>query len=173
MARHRRKKNTANSQQADNLGILFPDIKATVAGKEITMRELRFGEQLQYHQLMQPIATHFDNYNLEGNIDDSANNVLDILKLEYQNVIQLIAISCRQSIEWIKSVPAAEGEELMLLWWATNSRFFIRRQMRKAQLKAHLLATNLQTTIGEKSLPPSSKQGTIGNNSAPNIPNSK
>lgn len=156
MARRRRNKSTA---VASDLEVLFPDREVTLAGKTFTMKELRFAQQLQYHHLLQPIIKGFDQVDLDASIEDSANNVLDILSLEYESVIQLMAICSGQSVSWIKSLPSAEGEELLLFWWAVNSRFFIRRQLRKAQLKVQLA----NQTIGETSSPPLSKQDTTGN----------
>lgn len=172
MARNRRKHKAATSQPASDLEILFPDREVTIAGKTFMMRELRFAQQLQYQPLLQPINKQFDQIKLdEQPIEDSANNVLDILTLEYESVIQLMAICSGQSVQWIKSLPSSEGEELILFWWATNSRFFIRRQIRKAQLKMQM---NLAVkTTGAESSTPLSKQDTTGDNSPVAIPSGK
>lgn len=160
MSNNRRKK--ARSQQVDDLAIMFPDMEVTVANKTFTMRELRFGEQLQYAHLLQPIATRFDQIDLQSEPEDQANKVLDLLFLEYEAVVQLMAICSRQSVQWIKSLPAEQGEDLMLCWWSTNSRFFIRRLTRKGILRANLAAAKIQKANGETLSPPSSPQAMTG-----------
>lgn len=156
MSKNRHKK--ARTQQVDDLAVLFPDKEITVANKTFTMRELRFGEQLQYAHLLQPIAERFNDIDLSCDLDDESNKVLDILALEYESVVQLMSLCSRQSVQWIKSLPASEGEGLMWYWWMTNSSFFIRRLVRKGMLKAQRAATKIQKINGEALLPPSSKQ---------------
>lgn len=148
MSKNNRKKN----QSAENLEVLLPDIEVTLAGRTFTMRELRFGEQLQNAHLLQPIAERFKTVSLESEPEETANKVIDILSLEHESVMQLMAICSRQSIQWIKSLTPFDGEELMLLWWTTNNRFFIRRLSRKAQTKAMMMAK--QTETGAKSSQP-------------------
>lgn len=143
-------------QQIESLEVLFPDKQISIADKTFTMRELRFGEQLQYAHLLQPIAQRFDSIDLESDPEDAANKVLDLLSLEYERVMQLMAICSRQSINWIKSLPPERGEDLLFYWWSVNSHFFIRRQLRKGQVKVLLDAAKNQET-GQTYSPPLSE----------------
>lgn len=152
----------ARTQEVNNLDILFPDKTVTIADKTLTIRELRFGEQLQYTHLLQPITKRFEQVDLNSNPEDEANNVLDILAFEYENVMQLMAICTRQSIQWIKSLTPEQGEDLMLYWWAINSRFFIRRLMRKGIIRATQAAAKITKETGETFSPPLSEQATTG-----------
>jgi len=150
------------AKNAEELTIIFPDQAVELGGKKFVMRELRFAEQLQHNSLLQVLAKHIDKVDIQGlAVEDSTNAIIDILAVEYETTVKLMAICSGQSIDWVTNLTPAEGEDLILFWWSSNSHFFIRRQMRKAEITAQMRILQ----AGAKSCKPSSKVATASKRS--------
>lgn len=151
---------------ADDLSILFPDRTIRIAGQSVTVRELRFTEQLKHHHLLAPLAAALEAAEptaLAG--PDSVNRIYDLLASHEEQVVALVAICCDRDETWVRNPPTpADGENLLLTWWGVNSGFFIRRVWRP---KLVALASR---QAGDASLPPSSAPDTTGSDSAATPP---
>lgn len=157
--------NPEQAAEATDLEILFPDREITVTGKTVTVRELRFAEQLQHHHLLAPLAAALestDPTSLAG--AGSINRIYDLLAGHAEQVLALVALCCDQDEAWVHSLPAVDGENLMLTWWGVNCRFFIRRVWRPR------LAEQASRQAGASSSPPSSAPDTTGADSAATPP---
>lgn len=118
-------------EKVSELDILFPDREITVAGQAITVRELRFAEQLQHHYLLELLAAQLattEPTELAG--AESVNRIYDLLAGCWEDVVALVAICCDRDTAWVLALPPADGENLLLTWWGVNSGFFIRRVWR-------------------------------------------
>lgn len=133
------------SQSAENdLPILFPDQPITLSGKTLTVRELRFGEQLLHHAQLKPVADAFIALAPLLTTDEVLNHVLDLLAAQRDHVLILVAVSCSpedaptehidELSQWIGRLPPHEGEDLLLVWWTVNKGFFVRRLLRPLQV---------------------------------------
>ncbi|MNZ69191.1 hypothetical protein D3C78_874830 [compost metagenome] len=121
----------ASADVANELEILFPDREILVAGQTVTVRELRFAEQLKHHHLLAPLSAALEASEpteLAGL--DSVNRIYDLLAAHEEPVVALVAISVGRDEAWVRALPAADGENLLLTWWGVNSGFFIRRVWR-------------------------------------------
>lgn len=150
---------------AADLEILFPDREITVAGRTLTVRELRFAEQLKHHSLLTPLAAALAEAEptaLAGS--ESVNRIYDLLAGHWESVVALVALCCDQDEAWVRDLPAADGENLMLMWWGVNSGFFIRRVWRPK------LVAQASRQAGEASSPLSSAPDTTGSDSAATPP---
>lgn len=117
--------------EARELEVLFPDREIRVAGQTVTVRELRFAEQLRHHHRLAPLAAALaeaEPTELGGL--DSVNRIYDLLAAHEEQVIALVAVCCDRDEEWVRELPAADGENLLLTWWGVNNGFFIRRVWR-------------------------------------------
>ena len=121
----------------DDLAILFPERSATIAGVAITMREYSFVETLEHHARIARLTDAITGIALRGDFAD-----LDSLRGAFgdcrADIVDLMALACDQPAAWIIGLNADDGEHLMMLWWAVNSGFFLRRVllsvgMRKAR----------------------------------------
>ncbi len=115
----------------DSLEVLFPDRRLTVGGENLVVRELTFEEQLTHHAALKAIAEAFlqvPREHLEG--VEGATIALDVLTEHWKLVLPLIAVSCGKADNWVRSLRPSDGESLMLVWWAANQGFFVRRLWR-------------------------------------------
>ena len=144
-------------QGDDDLAVLFPDHQITIDGQALTVRELRFEEQLTHQHLLRPVADAFSAMTPEQFADpDSVNAVLDLLAAHWASVRQLVALSCGQPVEWIGTLRPQDGEALLLTWWAANQGFFVRRLLRPVLVRQAI------GRAGAASSPASSQPGTTG-----------
>jgi len=151
--------------EATDLEILFSDREIQVMGQTVTVRELRFSEQLHHHQLLAPLAAALvstDQALMTG--PESVNRLYDLMAEHWEDVLSLMAICCDRDQAWVRSLPPADGENLMLAWWGVNSSFFIRRAWRPR------LAEAVIKQAGDSSSPPSSAPDTTGADSAATPP---
>ncbi|CDM42385.1 DUF6631 family protein [Ectopseudomonas oleovorans] len=156
------KRRVKPQQPDDSLEVLFPDRPLTVGGRDLVVRELGFEEQMHNNHLLKPIADAFCQIPPQVLASpDSINQVLDLLAAHWDNVRELVAISCGQPLKWVKALPPADGEALVLTWWTANQGFFVRRLWRPA-----LLAQARKAPAGAESSPASSPQATTGTSSA-------
>jgi hypothetical protein len=149
----------AASDAPDDSAILFPDIELEAGGEKITVRELRFGEQLKHHALLVRLGEALKP-TLSVAEDDALTIIMDALSREMETVMQLVAICTGKSPSFIESLSGSDGEGLLMAWWAANHAFFIRRLLRGSQTAAAV--QNLLEADGEPSLPPLSGTVTDG-----------
>lgn len=150
-----------NTPVDDSLEVLFPDRRLTVGGEDLVVRELTFEEQLTHHAALKAIAEAFlqvPREHLEG--VEGATIALDVLTEHWKLVLPLIAVSCGKADDWVRSLRPSDGESLMLVWWAANQGFFVRRLWRPI-----VVAQALQQR-GVESSPASSQQDTSATSSA-------
>lgn len=151
--------------EATDLEILFPDREITVAGRTVTVRELRFAEQLQHHHLLEPLAAALVEIEPSAPAGpDWINRLYDLLAANWEQVLTLVALCCDQDEDWVRGLPAVDGENLMLTWWGVNSGFFIRRVWRPK------LVEQASRQAGAASSPLSSVPATTGADSAATPP---
>lgn len=158
-------KNTNTSLQDNNtseLEVLFPDHQITIGDEEITVRELRFAEQLHWQSVLNEIAKSFDEINV--NSVTFFEDALGVLGMHADKLLDVVAYCCDKPREWIESLPSAQGEELLITWWTTNNSFFVRRLLRRGIMeKVTQTTVGNQILDGEKSLQPSSEQAIAKN----------
>lgn len=152
-----KKEANAIGQEVSELEVLFPDREISIAGRTLVVRELRFSEQLKWQSLLNEVAENFDQVNADD--ENFFDHVLATLGAYADRLLDIVAICCDQSREWIDSLPANQGEELLFTWWAVNNHFFIRRLLRKNLSKVmRQVAVGQIKQSGEKSSPHSSDQ---------------
>ncbi len=127
------------SDKDDDLAVLFPDVQLRIGGQEITVRELRFAQQIQFNAELAALA---DELSQAANVYEASpraiNTLLDVLINHWPNLKQLVAASVEQDVAWIEALNGDEGEALLMTWWTVNRGFFVRRLMRPNLVKAAL-----------------------------------
>ncbi|MDR1850240.1 MAG: hypothetical protein LBQ75_09380 [Zoogloeaceae bacterium] len=146
--------------EADDLAVLFPDVAVEIAGETLTMRELRFGEQLKYHAILARVA---DALKPAAQSQDALNLILDALAEEHDAILTLVSVCCGKPVEWIQGLSSQDGERLLSEWWVANHGFFVRRVAR-ATLAGAWAANHARAADGDASLPPLSGTDTTGAN---------
>lgn len=121
---------------ADDLSVLMPDGQLTIDGQTITVNEYRFFDGLALRDQARPFFD--DLYTLLApeqhdqpppSFDDFE---IQLLAKHKALVMQMVALSTGQTPEWVAALGDEDGEAVMMTWWQVNSRFFIRRVMRRA-----------------------------------------
>jgi hypothetical protein len=133
----------------DDLEILAPDITLTLAGEEVTARELRFGEQLKYWRELSDVTAEL----ARAAQDDNPDAILEAFVTCHDSFMTLLCVATGKPPAFVEDLRGAQAEALLGAFWSANQGFFLRRlvaEFRKAAEK----------TAGEKSSPPSSATAT-------------
>lgn len=134
---------------ADDLEVLHPERRATIAGCEVTVREYGFVEGLRLQPLVEPIIA--DLQGLLGSGVPSLEAVLAILGQHADTVVALMAVAADVDEEWIAGLSQDDGHLLLMLWWGANGPFYLRSAAMRRLAAARAGAT---------STPPSSPPAT-------------
>ena len=127
------------SDKDDDLAVLFPDVQLRIGGQEITVRELRFAQQIQFNAELAALADELSQAaNVYEASPDAINTLLDVLMSHWPSLQNLVATSVEQDVAWIEALSGDEGEALLMTWWTVNRGFFVRRLMRPNLVKAAL-----------------------------------
>lgn len=121
----------ANATPADDLDVLAPDRQIVVGGETLTVRELRFGEQLAHHATLAALADALRPA-VESPGADGLTVILDALARHADGIMPIVALSCGKSTEWVSALSGEEGEALLAAFWTANRGFFMRRLLRAA-----------------------------------------
>ena len=109
------------------LEILFPTAEIEVAGEKLEVKEYTLKQQLQYNGKFMPFINAL-RATLGNNQEDfSLDDLMVCLSANYQNVMELVAISINKPVEFVESLGSQDGEALLIIWWGVNSDFFPRK----------------------------------------------
>lgn len=153
------KQPTAKPDGADDLAILHPERRATIASVAVTMREYGHVEGMRLHALITPIVDGIKAVALSGELADT-DALRPVFGDNADAVVQLTAVACDQSVEWVAGLSDEDGNNLQLLWWAVNSHFFGRR------VRESLIVHQLKASAGLMSTQPSHAPATTPSGSA-------
>ena len=145
-----------------DLAILYPERRARIAGRVVVMCELTFAESLRLGGTIAALVEAMGGVALRSELHD-LDALRQVFAERYQEVLALTAASCHEPLEWISALSAEDGEQLLLLWWAVNSPFFLQRVLTRVQLE---LLRKVGARDGQTSSRPSSTPATTRNASA-------
>lgn len=157
------------AKPAENeLEVLFPDRKVpNIGGREVQVREMRFEEQIEHHAQLARVTADLAEIPLDAlESGEGVNLILDAFFRHWESLRPLVALSVGESEEWVSGLSGEDGETLVLVWWAVNQGFFIRRLLRPA------IAQRARQQAGGGSSPPSSSTATAAPTSAATPPGS-
>ncbi len=145
--------------EADELEILHPERQLKLAGRDITVHEYSFVEGLRLRALAKPFTDGLYNL-LSGNQVPDFDAIQDLLGEHVDVVLDLVCESARLDRDFIDSLDPAEGELLLMAWWACCGPFFLRSATRRIQVQ-------LQEQATAKALSLASQNQSPGQNSTP------
>ncbi|TYB11822.1 DUF6631 family protein [Aggregatibacter actinomycetemcomitans] len=139
------------SEQNENkeLQILFPTAELTIAGEKIEVKEYTLKQQLQHNAKFVPFIASLRQTLRKSKDDFNLDELMECLSANYQDVVELVALSIGKPTEFIESLNAREGEDLLMAWWCVNSDFFTRKAI--APIIEKMTKDNLQKLAGAKS----------------------
>lgn len=130
-------------KEQNELNILFPNEKLTVAGEEIIVREYSLIQQLQHHALFMPFINALRATLTREEAEFGLEPLMQLIADHYQDVLALVAVSVGKPLEWVQELKGEEAETVLLMWWTVNSDFFTRQAVKpllenmvKAQMKS-------------------------------------
>nr|DAR53177.1 MAG TPA: hypothetical protein [Caudoviricetes sp.] len=109
------------------LEILFPTAEIEVAGEKLEVKEYTLKQQLQYNAKFMPFINALRATLGNSQEDFSLDDLMVCLSANYQNVMELVAISINKPVEFVESLGNQDGEALLIIWWGVNSDFFTRK----------------------------------------------
>lgn len=139
------------SDQTENkeLQILFPTAELTIGGEKIEVKEYTLKQQLQHNAKFVPFIASLRKTLGQSQDDFNLDELMECLSANYQDVVELVALSIGKPSEFIENLNAREGEDLLMAWWCVNSDFFTRKAI--APIIEKMTKDNLQQLAGAKS----------------------
>jgi hypothetical protein len=158
--RHPKKKQAKQQAEAeDDLSILHPDREIHVGGETVTVREYGFVEGLRIRAAAAPLIDEL--YQVMRGGDSDLDSIYALLAEHHRLLVELMAASIDQDLEFIQGLSDGDGSLLMDTWWVVNSAFFIRAVQRKMQVaRVHGRTTATRSSAGGTSTPHSSPTDT-------------
>ncbi|QOF67445.1 hypothetical protein IFE17_09970 [Actinobacillus sp. GY-402] len=140
---------TTEETNNKELQILFPTAELTIGGEKITVKEYTLKQQLQHNAKFVPFIASLRATLGAKKEDFSLDELMACLSENYQDVIELVALSINKPVDFIENLNARDGEDLLMAWWCVNSDFFTRKAI--APIIEKMAKDNLNTLDGAKS----------------------
>ncbi len=112
-------------QGANDLEVLHPNRSATIAGREVVVREYGFVEGMKMLGMLEPFLADLKQL-ME---DDQPLTVAacSVLFSQHMDVItEAVAVAADVDVEWLAELSQDDGYHLIMLWWTANGPFYIR-----------------------------------------------
>lgn len=115
--------------------ILFaPARTVTVAGEELAVRELTYGQSLRILPDLQPLIAEMGRM-MRAQAEGEDLDIDPLICMHPAAWAALTAAAVGRPIGWIESLADADGLALQTAAWAANSGFFARRLMLGAAIR--------------------------------------
>ncbi|WP_427838268.1 DUF6631 family protein [Actinobacillus pleuropneumoniae] len=132
-------------QKNDELKVLFPNEKITIAGEEIEIKEYSLIQQLQHRALFMPFVTALRSTLSKAEAEFGLDGLMNLIAEHYQEILHLVSISVGKPLEWVQNLTGEDAETVLMMWWTVNSDFFTRQAVQP------MLEKMVQKSVGEKS----------------------
>ncbi|MGH8080925.1 MAG: DUF6631 family protein [Lysobacter sp.] len=119
--------------KADDLSILQPSRTLPLGDRAVTVRELGFFESLRLHESIAALVGDLVRLTDDGNVD--LGRLHRVCALHPDATVELLAQASDQSVEFVHSLNAANGDLLLLTFWAVNADFFLQRLLSALELQ--------------------------------------
>ncbi|EPO2450952.1 DUF6631 family protein [Providencia rettgeri] len=144
---------------SESLAILLPERTLTLAGKEVVVHEYTLAEQLKYRAPLKAISDGFKALMLNSpDAEVTLDELYDLMSALANEVIQVAAVSCSESVEWVSELSGADSDALLMVWWGVNAAFFTRSALRENMVQ--MTRAKQALLIGQASSPVSSTTDT-------------
>ena len=117
----------------DALAVLQPHRMLPLGDRTVTVRELGFFESLRLHSQIAALVGDLVEQTDDGNID--LGRLHRVCAQHPDATVELLAQASDQSIEFVHSLNAAQGDLLLLTFWAVNADFFLQRVIAALELR--------------------------------------
>lgn len=128
-----RKIKRPKSPPADDLIVLQPNRVLPLGDRTVTVREMGFFESLRLHSEITALVADLVDQTDDGNVD--LGRLHRICAQHPDATVALLAQVSDQSVEFVHSLSAAQGDLLLLTFWAVNADFFLQRVIAALELR--------------------------------------
>ncbi|WP_223619002.1 DUF6631 family protein [Lysobacter sp. ESA13C] len=128
-----RKIKRPKSPPADDLIVLQPNRVLSLGEHTVTVRELGFFESLRLHSEIAALVADLVEQTDDGNID--LGRLHRVCAQHPDATVELLAQVSDQPVELVHSLNAAQGDLLLLTFWAINADFFLQRVIAALELR--------------------------------------
>ena len=150
---------------AGDLEILHPEREIKIAGVKVTMREYGFVEGMRLATKAAPIVHAIKGLSTDLTGAGLEYSALEVVFAAHMDIItDMAAQACDQSVEWVRTLPPEDGENLIFTWWAVNGPFFVRRLLRDLAMRV------AGASAGATSTPVSRQPATVTKNGSDAVP---
>ncbi|AKO44815.1 DUF6631 family protein [[Haemophilus] ducreyi] len=125
-------------KEKDELNVLFPHQKLTIAGEEIEVKEYSLIQQLQHRALFMPFVTDLRTTLSQADTQFGLDPLMSLLAEHYQDVLTMVSLSINKPLEWVQNLTGENAETVLMMWWTVNSDFFTRQALQPMLEKAVL-----------------------------------
>ncbi len=154
----------------DELQALHPEQKITLAGRQLTMREYGFVEGLRVRAQQRPFLDALHALLTRGGSEFTYEAIQDLLAEHHEAVRVMVAQAAGVEPEWVDGLSDTDGSDLLLLWWAVNSGFFLRRVFNRIHQDLMRIKLLRQTNQDGPTSSPSLSAPGITEETSPTIP---
>ncbi len=119
----------------DDADILFPDATLTVAGEDITVRELTFAQGLKLGGIARPLIDSMADL-FAADDEPAYSNLAEVFAEHDGIVMQLLSAATGKDEAWLQQLSDSDGQALLMTLWSVNQDFFIRRLVTRSMEKA-------------------------------------
>ncbi len=110
-------------QAAQDLGVLFPDQRAQIAGRDIVMREPSWVEELKLDLDLDPVIEELSQLGQDG-VERDPMALQRIVWRHKDVMLEMMALCAGVERGWIEGLNSSDGRRLCTLFWAVNAHFF-------------------------------------------------
>jgi len=107
-----------------DLEILHPEREATIAGRQIVMRELTFLQGLRLEASAAPLVRDLV---AASKGTPELGDLRAIFGAHAEATVLMMAEAAQVEAQWIQGLSNVDGQTLLLMFWTANWRFFIER----------------------------------------------
>lgn len=118
------------NELANELEVLHPERIITIGGQDVTVREYSFLDWVRMRPALTPVLDAVGAA-IEASEVPSYNKVVDLISEHSETLLPVIAQAAGVGMDFLASLTAEEGEELLATWWGVNGRFFVRRALHR------------------------------------------
>jgi len=110
---------------ANDLEILHPNRSATIAGREVVVREYGFIEGQRLLPTLRPFLDDIKAL-ISSDAPLAIGDVQTFIGRHIDAVTDAMAIAADVDVEWLGQLSQDDGQALLMMWWAANGPFYIR-----------------------------------------------
>ncbi len=126
--------------------ILHPERTLALGGKQVTVRELTFAQEMQALPVAEPIIKGLAEL-FSGDEEPGFSDLEAVFYTHSDAFLALVAMATGEPESWISGLSGAEGQVLALTFWSVNRRFFISRVVVKSLEREPGLAESLSRSV--------------------------